>query len=866
LSAAHKATSSGPILRTKLTLAPVPDDAVLRPRLLNVLNTSKRHRLTLLSAPAGTGKSTLLAQWVVAANNKTAHISVLTLDPKDNQPIRFLRYITAALEPFLNENVEIQFLLQDSGSSLETVLIALINALSQSANDIYLILDDYEVISHSEVHHLMAFMLDYLPSNVHLLIATQIDPPLPLARLRAQGLLQELRLTNLAFTEEETQAFLQIVQPTLSPEAIQTIWQKTEGWAIGLRLAAIEISGTDNPTKLVAEFSGTNRYITDYFDAEIFSALTEAQQHFVVQTAILDNFSAALCDSITGNKQSQAVLRTLEQQNIFLITLDSNRRQYRYHRLFVDYLRERFKTLPQYQQRALHRSAAAWLEQNARVPEAIPHWLAAEAYLKAEMAIETLAQEMISQGNSLQLLEWLNTIPESERQSQTSLQLLYASASAMTGKMPLMTSHIDDAARELLFAESHSDTELVVKAALALNTAETLRLNHQPQQASRAFKQAYHLNLAAGNLSSALLAGYQYANLQVTNGKLREAHQWFRRLVQLSGEDQTEAQHITPIVALIHVGISGILLEWNELDSAQLHAESALQIATTFQTPQLLVVAQIGLAVVQQALGHSIDALQIVQNTAQIVAENELLSHLTAYVAAHHARILLLQSQLDEANTIIKTNSLNLIDTSMFADVGHTLSHLVWLRYCLLSGNAENLVVSLPSFLDQLRHVGYVYQLIEGLVLLAMAHMQTQNSAEAVVTLERALLLSAVDGYSRVYLDMGVGLIPLLRQISMQSEIPEEGIRLLRILGDKVFGDEQTIYSVPRQLQPLAVPLSERELEILKLISDGLSNYEIASRLIVTLETVKWHIKNIYRKLDVRSRTQAITRARELRL
>jgi LuxR family maltose regulon positive regulatory protein len=855
----------GPILTTKLTLNRLRDDIISRPRLTARLYAANRYRLTLLSAPAGTGKSTLLAEWVSQFDDPNTHIATVNLDAKDNQPHRFFAYLVAAIRSTLPDiNLQIDQIFHEE-VVLDSILSALINELSHYPEPLQVVLDNYHLITHSDIHRLMTFLLDYLPDHVHLVIATQSDPPFPLARLRARGELQELRLLELAFNEYEANEFYKTNTPSLSDSERQMLLTKIEGWAIGLRLTALELNSLVPASQFIAEFAGINRYISDYFDAEIFANLSEPMQIFVTQTSILERLSAPLCEAVTGQKQSQNFLRTLERNNTFLLPLDSNRRWYRYHHLFADYLRQRFNAWPLKRQHALHQQAATWLESHGDTLAAIPHWLESGNYTAAGTAIETTAQTLLDQDDVQRILYWLKQFPENEIQQHKSLQLLSASVSALLENISPEETRIQDTARALSNSSIDTPSTLLVQGALALNTAETFRLSRQTEQAITAFDQAFKLNVKAGNISSALLAGYQLANLLFLSANLREAQNWFRRLIQLANDHQSDAVASSPVLPLIHVGLSNIFLEWNELDSAMIHAEQALTGAEGIHAPQLLVISSVTLAGVQQATGQPEAAIKTLQQVADVVI-NSGLDQLTSYVAANHARLLLLQNQIDQVQPFLRNTSANLINPAVVDDPAHAAEILVWFRYYLLCGRATELINLIPRFVSKMEDIGQISNIVEARALLALVFARQQDHGQAVTALEQALSISTENRYTRVYLDIGVGLIPLLRQVSMGNQHPEEGMRLLRLFGDKVMTDEQNIYSIPRQLQPLSVPLSERELEILRLIADGLSNYEIANRLIVTLETVKWHIKNIYRKLDVSSRTQAITRARELRL
>src|SRR3712207_5241388 len=420
---------STPILATKLYVPPPQPRVVLRPRLIERLNEGLHRKLTLISAPAGSGKTTLVGEWVAAVERPAAWLS---LDEGDNDPTRFRSYLVAALQtvaPDIGESV-LGVLGSPQPPPTESLLTALLNEISTIPDDFVLVLDDYHVVDARAIDDALVFLLEHLPPRMHLVIATREDPHLPLARLRARGQLTELRASDLRFTLSEAAEFLNSVMGLgLSAEDIAALESRTEGWIAGLQLAALSMRGREDVSGFIRAFAGDNRYIVDYLVEEVLQRQPERIRSFLLQTSILERLSGPLCDAVTGQEEGNARLEALERGNFFVVPLDDKRHWYRYHHLFAEVLYAHLMAEQPDLVATLDRKSTGWYEQNGLLSDAIRHALAAEDFERAASLVELAALEMLGSGQEDTLFGWLEALPDELVGSRPVLSVYYAFAS-----------------------------------------------------------------------------------------------------------------------------------------------------------------------------------------------------------------------------------------------------------------------------------------------------------------------------------------------------------------------------------------------------------------------------------------------------
>ncbi len=901
------------LLATKLSIPQTRPNLVARPRLIDELNRGMARRVVLLSAQAGSGKTTLLGDWVTRTHHSVAWFS---LDGNDNDLTRFFSYVISALQtiqPRLGQ-AALDMVRSPELVPIESILAALLNEISSSPRGFSLVLDDYHVITDPAIHRALAFLIDRLPTQMHLIISSRADPPLPLARLRAYGQLVELRADDLRFTLEEAAAFFgHIMDLKLTPEDVAALEQYAEGWIAGLQLAALSMQGCEDIPAFIEQFTGNHRYLVDYLAEEVLQRQPEDIQRFMMHTSILERLSDPLCQAVTGRADSQVVLEALDQANLFVVPLDDRRRWYRYHHLFADFLRDRMQKIEPDQPPLLHRRAAQWYENNGLTDEAVTHLLMAADSLEAVRLIERSVPSLMDQRRASRLSSWLDELPDALVRSRPTLCLLHGWAlvySRQLDRFDLVAERLREAENVLEMASAFDrkaasarlpDPEQInilatlrataariqgdvshtlelsrnaleralpadptLRGALALHLGEAHRLTGDLTTAARVFSEASALNRLAGNLPAALIAACQLGQVQMTQGHLNQALRTFRQALRLALEETNPAQLALPVVGLIHAGISAILREWNDLEAAAFHATESIRLVESGEDVPLMMISYLAWAQVQLAR-HDLDGAAASYERAEWLAQTgQVPQRLVAQLGAHRARLWIASGDLAAADRWAQNYRLS---AEKAPDHGGAFGPLTLARLLI----ARQELTEAGQILEQVGRAAQadsrLGDLIESLVLRVVRFHAQRDFAHALRALEQALELAEPEGFTRVFVDGGSPIASLLRTVAQRGAAPSYVRKLLSVLagaGGAPFGSVTQTATSQNLLLP--VPLSERELEILRLIAAGLSNQEIAEKLVVTLETIKWHVKNVYRKLDVGSRTQALARSKELQL
>jgi LuxR family maltose regulon positive regulatory protein len=922
-----------PLLRTKLYIPPTRPELVPRPRLIERLNAGLHRKLTLISAPAGFGKTTLLSEWINQSpipNTKSPKFAWLSLDEDDNDLARFLAYFVAALQT-IDGNVGKGLLaaLQSPGPvNVEPVLTALLNEIADLSDNLVLVLDDYHVIESQPVDNALTFTLDHLPPQMHLVIATRTDPTLPLSRLRARGQLTELRAADLRFTTDEAAAFLQrVIRIPISPDDVCTLESCTEGWITGLQLAAVAMQGLEQPDQIahfIHSFCGSHRYIIDYLVDEVLDQQTLEVQEFLLQTSILDRMVAPLCNVVASRKDSQAILERLEAANLFLIPLDSERRWYRYHHLFADLLRQRLHQTQPEQVPILHCQASEWCELNGFVDEAIDYALAAEDFERAADLVEGRAETLWGRGEQTKLLGWLEALPveqvfskpqlcifrawglfasgqqgAAERSLQAAEQALDPTADRATETSPIerdqppgsdrmklqgrvaairafMASFRGDVpgiiqySRQALEYLPEQDSVWRSSAAIALGDAYSFK--GELAAAYRARLEALKASKAAGNIYLILIASLKLAVTLRQQGRLQRTIEICQQQLQLvyeSGLSQTA-------MAGWLLAIWGeVLAELNDLDGAIHQAKNGAELTGRGSDVAMLGWSCLCLVRVLFARGDMADAEEIIQKMENIAREYHVPPWITSPMAAWQARIWLAQDKLDSASHWVGERGLDADGDPTYL---HEMEYMVLARILIAQGRLDEATSLLQRLLEATETGGRTSRAIEVLVLQALAVQAQGDTIQAITTLERALSLAEPGGYVRIFVDEGPPMARLLYEAVARGIMPDYTRKLLAAFEDATKDERRRTEpspssSVIRPSSPalskaegLVEPLSQRELEVLQLIAEGLSNREISERLFLALSTVKGHNRNIFGKLQVQRRTEAVARARELGL
>lgn len=892
-----------PILATKLYIPPLRTKTIHRRRLIERLNEGLHAKLTLISAPAGFGKTTLVSEWITDSSRLTAWLS---LDEGDNDLTRFLTYLVAAVQtiaPGIGEGA-LAVLQAPQPPPPETILTSLLNEIVTFSDEFLFVLDDYHLIDSRPIDNVLAFLLEHLPQQMHLVITTREDPNIPLSRLRARRQLTELRAVDLRFTPGEASDFLnQVMGLDLSVEDIEVLETRTEGWIAGLQLAAISMQSHQDVSGFIRAFAGDNHYIVDYLIEEVLERQPESVRRFLLQTAILAQMNGALCDAITGQQEGHAQLEALNRGNFFLIPLDDRHHWYRYHHLFAEVLRMHLMTEHADQIAGLHQRASEWYEQNGSVAEAIRHAFAAGDFTRAASLIELALPEMRRSRQESVMLGWLQALPDEMLRFRPVLNLHYAGSLLQSGKLEGVEGRLRDAERwlepkadmgEMIVVDEEefrglAGTIAMYRAAIALisdNLSDTMKharrvLDLVPEDdhlrrgaaagllgltywrigdlevAHQLYVDCMTRLQKVGFISDVMGCAITLADIRIVQGRLHDAMRTYKQALQMATAQRTPALRG---MADMYVGMSEIERERNNLSAATQHLMSSNELGSFAGLPQNPYRWCVAMAHIREAEGDLDSALDLLDE-AESLYVGDFSPNVRPFPALK-ARLWIKQGRMREAHEWLRKQDLSVEgELSYLREFEHiTLARVLLAQY--LHDHDDHAILDAIGLLDRLlmgaEEGGRTGNVIEILILLALAHQTRGDTPPALMMLERALTLAEPEGYIRLFVDEGDRLKRLLEKAMKQGIVPNYVHQLLSASGkieDRTHAD-----------QGLIDPLSERELEVLRLLGTDLDGPEIASQLIVSLNTLRTHTKNIYTKLGVNSRRAAVRRAEELGL
>jgi LuxR family maltose regulon positive regulatory protein len=863
--------------------------------------------LTLVSAAAGFGKTTLVAEWF-ADGPATAWLS---LDRRDNDPALFWTYVVAALQTVTPDvGATARSLLDGPQPSIDAVVATLLNDLHAVAHDVVLVLDDYHVIELPEIHEAVAYLLAHLPPHVHLVVASRADPPLPLATLRARGELLEIRAADLRFTNDEAAAYLgDAMELTLAPTDVALLEARTEGWIAALQLAAISMQGRDDPAGFIAEFAGDDRFILDYLVGEVLDRQSIEVRTFLLETSILGRLTGPLCDAVTDRTGSRATLEQLERANLFLVPLDDRRTWYRYHHLFADVLRARLLDEDPDRVPELHRRASDWYDAHGHVAEAITHAMAGGHVERVAQLIELVAPAMGRNRQEATLRRWLEALPDEIFSVRPVLTITLVGARMSSGDpagveslLQLVESAMETSDPPPIVFDHHEFGRLpgllsMYRAALALlagdidgtiahanrvlelceptdhlrrgSATALLGLAHWArgdlETAERCYTEAVSSLTAAEHLADMLGCSLALADIQMAQGRLRDAIRTFE-----SGIRWTTEHPGLRGAADMHVGLSDVLIERNDLDAAARHLEASTELGELAGLPQNAYRWRVAMARLRQAHGDLDSALELLEEAEPLYATD--FSPPVRPVSALRARAMLARGDVDAALAWVAERGLTAEDDLSYVhEFEHVTLALTLLARAAAADDARSLddaVVLLDRLLAAAEDGHRNGTVIEVLALLASAHRAANDTPAALTALEDAIRRAEPEGYIRVFVDAGPGVAALIRTVVSDEDATPHARKILAAVDPAgapvpATGPAQAPAQAP---SPLVDGLSARELDVLRLLRSDLSGPEIASELLVSLNTFRTHTKSIYTKLGATNRREAIRRATELGL
>ncbi len=903
------------LLTTKLNIPQVQPRLVPRQHLIDRLDHGLRmgRRMTLVSAPAGYGKTSILAEWIHHLGDTGLAVTWLSLDERDDKLARFLSYLVAALQPVdprLGASIlEVLNAPHPHMLSPEALIATLVNEMAETALPFVLVLDDYHTVIDQAIHDAVHFLLEQMPPHAHLAISTRHDPPLSLTRLHGQGQVTEIRQQDLQFTPEEAAAFLQHMELSLQRRDVATLIERTEGWIAGLQLAALSLQGkgSQEASRFIARFSGRYHFVLDYLTDQVLEHQPAPVQTFLLDTAILDRMCGPLCDAIVHSRlldgetpvegtarfsSSQQILEYLEHANLFMVPLDDERRWYRYHRLFADLLRTRLEEKAPARLAELHCLAASWYDENGLSAEAVDHALRAQDPPMAASILERAIHQTAtwSQVDVATFTGWLDSFPQDVIRSRPWLQLSASRVRYLAGDQD-SAEHLLRELEDSLHAGSSPDAERLlglitadrasyaavrgeVKTALALVERA---LGHLPRDshatrmrftsiqglaylragdvrhADQAFTEAIAAAFAVDLPYAAALFTCNLAEVQTLRGQLRQAMETCKRALALGTIDG----RLTAPAGFAGIAIAKVLYEWNDLGAAQEAILQGLDLLKQGGTPDGFGTGHAVLAQIARALGDETVAMDAIQQAAQAAASFGI-PRVVHFVAAHRARLWLTSGRTDLASQWARE----------YERIGETeylraFEDLTLARVLLAEHRPHDALPLLDTHLQWAQSDGRVGHEIETRALRALCRLALDDLDHALASIKRALDLAEPEGYVRTFVDTGDPMALLLQ------ETAHEGHPYALHLLSSAFvhlEDGQAAGAAQRTAaaSPLPEPLTDREREVLLVLAEGLSNAEIARRLVISLPTVKSHTRNIYGKLGVHSRRDAVTRARQL--
>jgi LuxR family maltose regulon positive regulatory protein len=888
------------LLSTKLFVPSIRPDQITRPRLITQLKSGLDKRLVLVSAPAGYGKTTMVCSWLHDTDLPTAWVS---LDEGDNDPSHFLQYLLTALHKVVPA-IQTEMLTALRGpASFETLLNTMINEIERFSVLFALVLDDFHMIVAQPILDFLTFLIEHSPPNLHLILISRTDPFLPLSHLRVRNQIMEIRAEQLRFTYDELATFLHAVMALeLSIADITALQVRTEGWIAGIQLAALSMQSCEDIHTFVTDFAGSHHYIIDYLTEEVLEQLPEKTRTFLLHTSILTRMCGSLCDAlvepdIDGQFDGQRMLEELEHKNLFLVPLDDKRHWYRYHHLFSDMLNRHLENFSPGLPLELHISASHWFEQNGYIPEAIDHALMGGNPDQATRLLEQNGVPLLIRGEVTTVLKWITAV-EPHSQSHPWLYILKAWVYALSGELDRVGGMLQKAEDLISFLSTSQDVKIMqgaiaaaraycsnlmgdahkaadfarqaleilpevdlitrsLRAVSASLLGDATSLTGDLEEAKRAYIESARISQSAGDVHLTIVINSNLANILVEQGLLQQAEKIYAETLSLATRPDGQK---ALIAGRLLVELSQVYYEWNELEIAYQYAEQSLSLCRQWGNIDLQAVGFAQLARLELENSHLNEMLRASHAAEQLLVY-DLQPRYSIWVKSVLARLEISQGNLERAFQLVQQAGINMNSSVGKYEIPYLLEpmYLILVRLALAQGKYDQALDLSSLLLHQAEAGNRTGRMIEILVLQSLTYYGNNDLEQALAMLGRAITLAQPQGYVRVFLDEDGPLVKLLYQAKIHQV---GGSYLSELLSGLSTEDRQTRMNP----QPLVEPLTKRELELLRLIEHGCTNQEIADQLVISIPTVKRHISNIYSKLGVKNRTQAVSLGKELKL
>jgi LuxR family transcriptional regulator, maltose regulon positive regulatory protein len=872
------------LLPTKFYLPPAPASFVPRPQLFEKLDEALAHRLTLVSSPAGAGKTALVSTWAHAARKKGVAIGWLSLDASDNNPARFLECIIAGLE---EEGTVIDtdpVSPQHKGQvQIKEVLNLFIWGLANLQRELILILDDYHHIQDKEVHAALDYLLKHAPPCLHFILLTRSDPPLELARLRVAGQLIELRMNHLRFSVQEASDFMKkFAGITLTESDAASLTARTEGWIAGLQMAGISLRGQQDVSAFIAAFAGSHRFVFDYLLEQVLNQQDLEIREFLLKTSVLERLSAPLCDAVTGTAgAARRSLDTLERANLFLTPLDDERVWYRYHHLFSDLLKLVLEQAYPGLAVELHSRACRWFEEQGKIPEAFQHALAADDIELAARLVSANVLALVEQAELLPILSRMDSTPRGQREANPWLEVAHAWALAYTGQMERGNVALTLAEKHLKALPAHERSritghisavrayaawvngsqqeavelaetaarllpvdEIAIRALNLTTMGNALTQYNASPRAAEVLEQAVMLARQAGQSHVHMLAASSLSYAYIQLGRLYKAHEALQDAIEIAETHQQRTGQPLTAAACVYAELASILGEWGEIGPAIRAARKGLALSELWGQADAIVLCLLNL----------INALSLAKDKEAGIKAIQRSRRLAQKVSPW----FVLNVDHLEARFWLDMNDIPQADRTIREAVG-PLPATLEARLLVKQNRPDKALTLLDQASPEFQHV-HSFEIVRLGAVQSLALFQKRGETGALAALEPALELAQVENQVMTFVREGEAMERLLHLARRKSICPDFTQKLL-----SVFEAQRKPRPTPAA-EPLIEALSERELEVLGLLNGPLSTPEIARQLILSTNTVRTHIKNIYGKLGVHGRSGAVRRARELGL